>query len=960
MALLKKYQLLLMIALLFPINEYFAQSIVSADKLKKIDGTHDLSLPDWGPYSKRYIGVSNIPDIKSGLRFDLSVFPGFYRRKVFVPNVLFENEYHPWEASPNLEYFSFRHELEWKDQVYTDISYSEINNKSRLIRIDCVNNTAIDQNLALHFMAFMNFPPIKEYSIYVPLYPAIIKLPSEAKWIDALDYQDMKYAKMRPTDNLVADGKMRGEIRADGFVNGSGIGNGFGIDKGDFVSYKINLDKPVTGAVLYLRYKMSSQKELTFTASGLINKDIVLKGKDGLSIDTNEDAKNISGTHNSKFENDNSNLLNDFSVAIINIGNIKAGEYELSLTSNGGNAIELDGFTIIESKQVDLIDIQIKKWNYVPQIISGPVKNSLILKYDDVDLYYGLLWQYDLFELRQWNGRDLSSYFKQMVNEHVQVNFNGEGEGHFTNVFLKPIDLLPKSTKTIYGVICNGTKAEVENFLAEMNNSQDKYEKIYTDAKSHLVNKQVNKDGEKYKFGIDRMNATLASNVVYPVYTQREYIRHSAPGRWWDCLYTWDSGFIGLGLLQSDTWRAVENLNAYVQEPGAQSAFIHHGSPVPVQQYLFQELWNQTQSKDALKYFYPRLKQYHEFMAGRLGSSTTRVLKSNILKTWDYFYNSGGWDDLPPQKYTHDNKLEATVAPVIATSQVIRTAKILKMFATYLGEKDDIKAYDDDIKILSNSLQKYSWDKESGYFGYVVHDTVGNPLHIMKYDNKVNYNMTFDGAYPLMAGICTDEQKEKLVEYLKSDKHIWSKTGLSAVDQSAPYYEIDGYWNGTVWMSHQWFFWKTMLDLGEADFAFKIATTALDVWEREVEASYNCMEHFLIETGRGAGWHEFSGLSTPVLCWYSAYYCPGNFTAGFDTWINNKQFENDNTNFTADLSYFGNGKTTSVVVCMKSGNQYLVKWNDKELTYKTLANGTLSVDIPIEKVKKGKLEIIKK
>ncbi len=483
---------------------------------------------------------------------------------------------------------------------------------------------------------------------------------------------------------------------------------------------------------------------------------------------------------------------------------------------------------------------------------------------------------------------------------------------------------------------------------------------IYLKAKKHVVNMDGNPDGEKYKFSIERMNAVLDCNVVYPVYTQKQYIRHSTPGRWWDCLYTWDSGFIGMGLLQTNTQRAVENLNAYVQKPGAQSAFIHHGTPVPTQQYLFLELWNKTQSKALLEYFYPRLKQYHEFMAGRLGSSTTNSLKSNILKTWDYFYNSGGWDDLPPQKYTHDEKLETTVAPVITTAQVIRTSKILKMVANYLGKKDDIKAYDNDIKMFTEALQKYSWDEKSGYFGYVVHDNDGNPLHILKYEDKINYDMTFDGAYPLVAGICTDEQKEKILTSLESDKHIWSNAGLSAVDQSAPYYKIDGYWNGTVWMSHQWFFWKTMLDLGESDFAYKIAVKALDVWKNEVEASYNCMEHFLIETGRGAGWHEFGGLSSPVVIWYSAYFRPGNFTTGFDMWVENKKFDDNFTSFSADLSPEGNTHFTSVVACMNPNYQYDVKWNGTDISYKSLAQGTLSIDIPVEKTKTGKLEIRKK
>ena len=479
------------------------------------------------------------------------------------------------------------------------------------------------------------------------------------------------------------------------------------------------------------------------------------------------------------------------------------------------------------------------------------------------------------------------------------------------------------------------------------------------DAKKHIVKMDGNPSGEEYKFSIERMNATLACNVVYPIYTQKEYIRHSTPGRWWDCLYTWDSGFIGMGLLQTNIQRAIENLNAYVQEPGAQSAFIHHGTPLPTQHYLMLELWKKTQSKELLEYFYPRLKQYHEFMAGRLGSSTTKVLKSNILKTWDYFYNSGGWDDLPPQKYVRDNSLESVLAPVVTTSQVIRTAKILKRVASFLGKRNDIEAYEDDIKMFSDALQKYSWDEETGYFGYVKHDDKGNPLHILKYQDKINYNMTLDGAYPLVAGICTNEQKKRILESLKSDKHIWSSAGLTAVDQSAPYYRIDGYWNGTVWMAHQWFFWKTMLDLGESEFAFKIARTALDVWKNEVETSYNCMEHFLVETNRGAGWHEFGGLSSPVVIWYSAYFRPGNFTTGFDTWVDEKSFSDNNTHFSTYLSLDGSNPVSSVVICMNPDYQYEVKWNGKKIKYKSMGSGILSVDLKRQNNLKQKLEVNK-
>ena len=915
---------------MFPQLNISAQTFLKTDSLKKLDNTYDLRLPAWGPYTKRYNGISHIPDVKSGIRFDLSVFPGFYRRKVDVPDVLYENDYHPWDASPGLEYFSFRHELEWKDQVYTDISYSEITQKSRLIRIECVNNTNENENIALHFMASINFPTITEYKYFIPIYPEIVKLPEGARWFDALNYKDLKFFKTRPTDNLVYDGFMRGEIRENGFVNGSGIGLGFGLDKGDYVSYKINVEKDFNNALLLVRYKTDSVQNVTFDLSGMAGGKITFKGTKDFALDT------------------------------LKIGRLNKGTHEFTLTSDGGDGVQLDGFILVESDSADEISFKRKEWNPVPRIIKGPLKNSVILKYDDVNLYYGLLWQFDLFKIRQWYMRDISDYFKREVNEHVQTIFHGEGKGHYTDVFLRPIVMKPESKKIIYGVVCCGTKDEVEKYLEKINNEQAEYEDIYTAAKKHVVNMDCNPAGEKYKFSIERMNATIDCNIVYPVYMQKQYVRLYVPGRWWDCLYTWDAGFIGMGLLQTNIRQAVESLNEYVQDPGAQSAFILHGSPVPTQQYLFLELWNKTQSKALLEYYYPRLKQYHEFMAGRLGSSTTGVLKSHLLKTWDYFYNSGGWDDLPPQLYTHENKLEATVAPVITTAQEIRTAKILKMAAEYLGRKEDVKEYDKEIKDFGSALQKYSWDEKSGYFGYVVHDKNGNPVHILKYKNEVNYDMTLDGAYPLVAGICTPEQKKRILASLESGKHIWSKAGLSAVDQSAPYYRTDGYWNGTVWMAHQWFFWKTMLDLGQSDFAYKIAVKALDIWKNEVETSYNCMEHFIIETGRGAGWHIFSSLSSPVVMWYSAYFCPGNFTAGFDTWIDNKKFSDNFSNFSADLSAGENDNSvTSVIACMNPDYRYKVEWNGKIIPYKSLAKGTLSIDIPIDKIKEGRLVIRK-
>jgi hypothetical protein len=524
---------------------------------------------------------------------------------------------------------------------------------------------------------------------------------------------------------------------------------------------------------------------------------------------------------------------------------------------------------------------------------------------------------------------------------------------------MRPIGLEPHSQRTIDGMVCSGRTDEVTRRLATFDLSNDAGP-LVQQARRHIVDLGGHPTGERYRFSQEKMAATVLTNVVYPVYTRGTYIRHNTPGRWWDSLYTWDSGFIGLGLLELDRERAIDCLNAYLTEPGdPHAAFIHHGSPVPVQFYLFLELWNREPDRELLAYVYPRLRQYYEFMVGRRGSSTTHTFKSHMLKTWDYFYNSGGWDDYPPQVHVHREQLEATVAPVVTTAQCIRIAKILHMAASEMGIVQDVQAYEQDIHTFADALQNTAWDQDAGYFSYVVHDRDGNAIDVLRHESGENYNRGLDGAHPLIAGICTPEQEKRLFEHLQDPRRHWTPIGLSTVDRSASYFRSDGYWNGAVWMPHQYFFWKTCLDLGRPKFAWRIAKTGLDVWRREVDATYNCYEHFIVETGRGAGWHQFGGLSTPVLCWYGAYFRPGRLTTGFDVWIRSLNGSSDHQQLEASLRTSGRpGRTLHVVVSMDAAFDYNITWNGERCAVQELHPGVFVVALPC--AQEGQLEVVRR
>ena len=97
----------------------------------------------------------------------------------------------------------------------------------------------------------------------------------------------------------------------------------------------------------------------------------------------------------------------------------------------------------------------------------------------------------------------------------------------------------------------------------------------------------VNPEGKEYEFSTRLMKTALFSNVVYPIYRHGDNIVHYTPGKRWDSLYTWDSGFIGLGLLEYSKERAEYVLDTYLsEEDNTDFAFLAHGSLVPAQFYL--------------------------------------------------------------------------------------------------------------------------------------------------------------------------------------------------------------------------------------------------------------------------------------------------------------------------------------------------------------------------------------
>ncbi|MBI2514444.1 MAG: hypothetical protein HYV96_20915 [Opitutae bacterium] len=882
--------------------ERVAPAAPVGDLLSGLSAHGDLRLPTWGPYTKHLAGIAHLPDPASGLRFDLSVFPGLYRRRQQVPMVTHDSGFQPWSATPGLERYTLRFPLGELESFYADVTFAP-HDTGALVRAQLVNRTPQPQQLSLNFLASLHFPEAGPYR-QPPLRAARVTLPDGGAWIDGSHYHALAMDEDAPQRHLPDNAEIWGEVRRDGCVNGVALARGFGRVAGQRATYATPDNFAAAGTVALFRIRLAPQARTTLRCTGLYAGEIALTGN------------------------------GDFQLASVPLADATVREF--SVETVGGDELELDGIALVPAAQRSAVEFHVPPLDYQPALT--PLGDSaLLLAYAAIPGCYGLAWAAADAEVREWLTDRIEYDFPLYTHEHIKRRLELGGQRHYTNVFVRPLFLASGETREFTAFVCHGADAaEARAALARFAAAPAP---TLVDAPSLPAHTAAGRD---YAYGVERLAATVATNVVYPVRRRGKFIRHYTPGRWWDSLYTWDAGFIGLGLLELDPARSVDNLAAYLARPEEDAAFTFHGSPVPVQIYQLQALWNRTQDRAVLARFFPGARRMHRFLAGRSEGSNTRTLRSGLLRTWDYFYNSGGWDDYPPQKFIRGTALTRSTTPVVNTAHAIRTARLLRGMAQLLGEPT--AEFDADIASLTDALQTHAWDAASGWFSYVRHDDQGRTLGPLRHESGENFNRGADGVYPLVAGACTPAQEKLFLERLRNPHVFWSDVGLTTVDQSASYYRDDGYWNGTVWMPHQWFFWRALLDLGEGDLAWQIAETALRTWEREVRATGCSFEHFIVKSGRGAGWHQFGGLSSPILNWFAAYFRPGMLTGGYDCWIVEQRAEPDRLR--ARLRFTGAPGKKPVVLAVVDAPAESVRWKNRPVPARQRAPGTLEIVLP--------------
>ena len=893
--------------------------------------------PLYGPYSKKYLGLSKlVPQAAApGARFDLVVHPTYVNGAVPAPNTTFPCGYHPWQAAPDGSFYSYRCELLPKDRLYASIAFFRLDENAWGVRTRFHNRTKLPQNCMLNYFCALEYPAAR---LTLPVLPE-----GTAHW-HALDYAQYTYAQPRPWDGLAPDALQKGEFRDEAFTDGHGLGDRvpyahmprlaglrpFGAQAGDAVCYRVAVPA-LEDAVLTVRYRTAQPQPMPTSEDAVLDtpaEPVVFDTEFGpLAFPSSEELAFVS----------------------FPLGAVSAGELALTLTAHGtgGTGVELDFFAVTSRARAQVVGVRVQPLDTRPALEKG-VDGQYSLRYAGVDeafcvRVYGERRRERLLETGSLEDALISRLSNSDPTfDDVLDPFSGSfrrkhsDPGWYQNLLVSGLFLQPGACHTEYAVFSAVPRTDMPKAL----------EQAFRAAKRRAKLPEFNPAGGRYRFSVRCLRAAALTNVVYPLYRRGEMVAHYTPGKRWDSFYTWDSGFIGLGLAQADASLGRRVLEQYLSGPENKDfAFVHHGSLVPVQFYLYQDLLARAQDKAGVLSLYPAMRRYYEFLAGRGDGSATARFASGLLTNYDYFYNASGMDDYAAQVLMHAKGLSGRAAPVLFTAHVIRAAKILRQSARRLGLAQDEARYGADIARLSKALE-CAWDADCGYFSYVLYGDDGHPEGFLRTDAGENANKGLDGVYPLVAGACTARQQSAALAHLKNPKELFSPVGLTAVDMSAGYYRDDGYWNGAVWFSHQWFFWKTMLDLGEGAFAWDIARTALEAWKREVDDSYDTFEMINIATGRGGWFHQFGGLSCPVYLWACAYFLPGTVSCGFDVWLERASFAQGHTACTLTLCTRDCAQDALVLAVLRPGMRVRALLAGKTLPCAERAPGAWEVTVP--------------
>ncbi len=261
-------------------------------------------------------------------------------------------------------------------------------------------------------------------------------------------------------------------------------------------------------------------------------------------------------------------------------------------------------------------------------------------------------------------------------------------------------------------------------------------------------------------------------------------------------------------------------------------------SEPPVASYVVWKIYQRRQDRALLEWAYPRLKKYHEWWLSdrgdgqpwrdgnrdgllELGSdrgSGATVGGRGTLQDAKY---ESGMDDSPmydnvvydPHTYTMN------LADVGLNSLYTLDAECLAKIAAILGKDEDSRKFAADYERHKQRVREKLWNEKDGIY------------ENRYWDGRFSNRLSPTNFYPLLAGIATPEQAERMIkDHLLNPQEFWGKYVTPTIARNDPAFHDQFYWRGDIWAPTNYLLYEGVNRYRFDDVALEYAEKSYDLF----------------------------------------------------------------------------------------------------------------------------------
>jgi putative isomerase len=461
------------------------------------------------------------------------------------------------------------------------------------------------------------------------------------------------------------------------------------------------------------------------------------------------------------------------------------------------------------------------------------------------------------------------------------------------------VELSHKKKITIHGT-ANPLALPLPLPAAHMAFESDKQSAFYTGQKRTLDDVKRILDREQNKFELEKekyedlaetyeaMQAVLAWNLFYDAENDRAL---TSVSRLWNeswggyIIFDWDTYFAALMLSIDQKELAYANAIAMTNGitdsgfiPNWEAAFGRKSfdrSQPPVGSMCVKLIYDKYQEEWFLREVYDNLLTWNRWWDlnrnnnGYLswGSDPHPQSIDGYNKQAAMFEsgldNSPLFDDAVFNKETHMLEL----ADVGIMSLYIADCNFLSEIAVVLGKQAEAEEITARAERYGKKLMEL-WDEESGIFRDKYTDS-----------GKFSMHLAPTNFYPLLAGVVTQEQAERMIEnYFFNPDEFYGDYILPSISRSNPAFTDNTYWRGRIWAPMNFLVYMGLRNYHLPEARKVLVEKSLDLLMKEWRANRHVYENYNSVTGEGGdvsnsdAFYSWSGLFAFIALMEQGYY----------------------------------------------------------------------------------------